>query len=159
MNHVAKRRLNNLLALPILLIVIDLGSGCAGTGTKSYNSIAPSLKSNQSGNVYVVREGRFQAAAQIHNIYVNGKSIGKLSQGQMVVFQSPKQSNVIQVKCENILICVGMGKPSMGFEIESGEKAFFLVQVKVGLFSAKIELSQVHENTWKEKAKNNSMKF
>ena len=151
--------LKKFLLLHLLLIIVALGSGCAGTGTKSYSSIAPSLKSNQSGNVFVVREGRFTASGQVYNIYVNGKSIGKLGQGEMLVFKSLQQSNVIQVKCENILICGGVGKPSMKFNLETNEKAFFLVEFKMGLFGGKIQLTQVHENTWKDKARNNGMTF
>tara|TARA_B100001113_G_scaffold55668_1_gene41458 strand:- start:548 stop:973 length:426 start_codon:yes stop_codon:yes gene_type:complete len=133
----------------LLLFVL---SGCAGTGTTSYSTIAPQLSTNEKGKIFVYRQSGYVGGGALIDVSLNGALIGQLGNGEMIYAQMKLGKNLIEAKVSGIQ---GVGLNSPMLEIQNNEKKnnFFIIGFKTGLLTNEMTLIEITEDSWKMQAR------
>ena len=124
-------------------------AGCAGTGTSNYSYVAPVIFSDEKGKVFVLRESGFSGSGALTNVAVNGTSVGQLGTGEMLIANTNKGLNVLQVKVSG-LQGMGLNSPTGQFQNDGDHNNYFVIGLKTGLLKNELTLLETTESSWKE---------
>lgn len=100
-----------------------------------------------TATVYIYRGGQFMGALANYAVYVNGQKICKLSNERYIEYQA--QPGTLNLLAKNG--GVEMFKKETGLElaVEAGHKYYVRGDIKTSITRARMELSEVTENTAK----------
>ena len=102
--------------------------GCVGTGTRNFSSIQRIVDDSSATAVIVLRDTGFGGLAALMDINLNGLTIVTLGNQEMTAHLVEPGNHVIQAAFTGIG-GLGLNKPISNFEIEEGDKKYFLVQL------------------------------
>ena len=102
--------------------------GCVGTGTRNFSSIQRIVDDSSATAVIVLRDTGFGGLAALMDINLNGLTIATLGNQEMTAHLVEPGNHVIQAAFTGIG-GLGLNKPISNFEIEEGDKKYFLVQL------------------------------
>lgn len=103
--------------------------GCAGTGTRNFSSIQRIVDDSSATAVIVLRDTGLPGLAALVDISVNGSTIATL--GNQEITASPVEPGRHSIQAAFTGIGgLGLTKPISNFEIEEGDKKYFLVQMR-----------------------------
>ena len=101
--------------------------GCVGTGTRNFSSIQHVVDDSSATAVIVLRDTGFGGVIALLDINLNGSTIATLGNQEMTAHLVEPGNHVIQVAFTGIWGI--LNKPISNFEIEEGDKKYFLVQL------------------------------
>ena len=112
----------------------------------------PVISQNAGGKAFIGRPGGYVGAAAVVAVDLNGKRVGELGDGEMLIADARPGDNVIQVRIEG-LQGIGMNSPTSEFKSDEVSNNFYLVQFDVGFIGSKMMLIETTENGWKQQLK------
>ena len=125
----------------VLLISAFLVS-CAGTGSRQFSVIQPLLDDQNSTVIAVLRDIGYQGSANLMQIGISGVNIANLGDQEMIAHRVEPGEQILEAKFTG-LGATFAGEQSLIFEINEGEKKYFLVQMRAGAFRNTITLIEV----------------
>ena len=138
-----------------LLIIFTLFlTSCAGTGTKDFSLVNDQISKPDSNLIVMYRDKAFTCGACVMDVELNGENIGKIGNGEFLTHPYDDGINTVKIKVDNFLQGLGMNKPTLQFESNDVDNnIYILIDIDAGWNSAEIELMEVSERTFKNKAK------
>ena len=79
-----------------VILFCGLLMSCSGTGTKNFSVINSVIEGAEKQKVFVGREKGLYNSAQLYEIILNGKYLGKLGNGEILVSDSIKGTNYLE---------------------------------------------------------------
>ena len=125
----------------VILFCVLLMS-CSGTGTKNFSAINSMMMSDK-GKVFVGRERWLQNSAQLYEIRLNGKYLGKLGNGEVLVSDSIKGTNYLESP-------YGFERNTVSFEGKNNSNNFFIVKYECILcIAGKVKFLELTESSFR----------
>jgi|TARA_B110000483_G_scaffold98362_1_gene120665 hypothetical protein len=131
----------------ICVVLSGLLISCSGTGTKNFSAIN-SMMINSKEKIFVGRQPGYVGSGQVYKIFLNGKTVGKLGAGEMLVGDLTPGLNTLQAKFIGITD-FEMGSYTFTFKATKGSNKFIIVSFKMGGFSNSLRLMEVTESSFK----------
>lgn len=131
---------------PLTIFLIVLMAGCAGTGTKNYDSFKTNIENKSEISVFILRDSSYIGSAVAMQVSLNGTQIAELGPGEMVSARVISGENNLKVKMGGL---VGE-EASAKFTNDGKNHNFVLARLKAGLFSAELKLTEILESAWKD---------
>ena len=107
---------------------------------------APSADDTMA-TVYIYRGGQFMGALANYAVYVNGEKICKLSNERYIEYQA--KPGTLTLMAKNGGVEVFKKETGLDLTVEAGRKYYVRGDIKASITRARMELSEVTENTAK----------
>ena len=133
------RRLNISFCTIVLSLLL---TGCAGTGTRDFSLIQPIVDDPDATAVVVLRQTGFSGSGALMDINLDGMTIATLGNQEMIAHLIEPGNHVIQAAFTGIG-GIGVNDPVSTFEVDDGEKKYFIVQLRTGLITNTVTLIEV----------------
>ena len=130
-----------------ILAALLLLYGCAGTGTKEYSSIARAIDDESGKKVFVYRDNVFVGSATLMQVRLNGIEIAKLGVEEMVIGNGEIGTNTLEVEIGG-LGGLGLNTPSLTFELTDNQNSYFVLSLKQGWVSNKLQILETTKSAW-----------
>ncbi|GAB4027170.1 DUF2846 domain-containing protein [Spirosoma koreense] len=122
-----------------------LVSSLLGTAFRSDSLIAP--PTDDFATVYVYRGGQFLGSGINYSIFANGEKICKLSNNRFLEYKV--KPGKLALTARNGGVEVFKKETGLDLDVEAGKKYFVRGDIKSSITRARLELSEVTENTAK----------
>ncbi len=113
-------------------------AGCTGTGSSNkaqFYSLADSPKTA----VLVVRNTGFAGSAALVEVKVDGIIVGTLGENEAISQEIQEGNHTISVRFKG-LGGVGLNDVAKVFKVETGDKAYYSIELETGFFTNKLKL-------------------
>ena len=120
---------------------------CGGNGTKNFSSINSMMMSNK-GKVFVGREKGYFGSAQVYPVFLNGKLLGKLGNGETLVGNANSKSNLIEGKFGDIFNS-DLGAARVSFVGKTNSNNYFILSYQTKITHGELKLYEVTENSFR----------
>jgi hypothetical protein len=128
----------NLFLLPVLFLV-----ACTGSGVDS-GLLLQEINTDET-QVFVKRDTGFAAPPALLKVSINGNSIGELGNGERISANAKGDSGTISANFTGIASYLSSGGTRM-FNINKGEKLFFIIKQDIDMILPKISIYQTDKN-------------
>ena len=125
-----------LIFFPIITAV--LVAGCTGTGSSNKAQFYPLADSPKTA-VLVVRNTGYAGSAALVEVKVDGVIVGTLGEDEAISQEIQAGSHTISVRFKG-LGGVGLNNVAKAFEVETGDKAYYSIELETGFFTNKLKL-------------------
>ena len=105
--------------------------------------IQPLLDDQSTTVVAVLRHIGYANSAVLMDIRLDRISIANLGDQEMVAYPIEPGMHILEAEFSGLVAAAFAGEQSINFEIEEGEKKYFVVQMRAGLLSNTITLLEV----------------
>ena len=135
MNNLKTSKLSKSLLPAICLIFL---SACVGTGSTNKGEFYSLVGSDKTA-VLVLRNTGYAGSGALVDVRIDGVSIGTLGEKEVLTQEVSPGSHRVAVKFKG-LGGVGLNDVAKVFTVESGEKAFYSIQLETGFLTNKLKL-------------------
>tara|TARA_B100001248_G_scaffold204661_1_gene158789 strand:+ start:410 stop:841 length:432 start_codon:yes stop_codon:yes gene_type:complete len=135
--------------LLLILFLIFLTS-CSQTGTKNLALIRPQLEAEANNKVFIYSQlGYYETLMNKFNIELNGYSIGKIGNNEIIIGDVKNGRNTLMVKGEVSPITGVMEDSNLyNFQNKSLENRYFIITINKKLLKGKIVLNEVTKQSF-----------
>jgi|TARA_B110000444_G_C18470043_1_gene424285 hypothetical protein len=127
-----------LLLLPILFLV-----ACTGSGMDSV-LLLQEINTDET-QVFVKRDTGFAVPPALVRVTLNGNSIGELGNGERISAIAKGDTGVVSANFTSIASYLS-SSDTKKFNINKGEKLFFVIKQEFGMMLPKISINQTDKN-------------
>ena len=128
--------MKNLVLFPAVVVFAALSS-----------SFRPAPPVDDTATVCIYRGGQFMGALANYAVYVNGEKICKLSNERYIEYQA--KPGTLNIMAKNGGVEVFKKETGLELTVEAGHKYYVRGDIKTSITRARMELSEVTENTAK----------
>ena len=121
---------------------------CSGTGTRDFSEVSPLIAQAGKGKVFVHRDTGLQGVAIRIHVNLNGKLIGKIADGEVIVGSAKQGANRLEAKFPGIS-GVGVNTATANFNNTSGANKFYVIKLEWKIVTSELVLQEMTETTWK----------
>lgn len=107
----------------------------------------PAPTADDTATVYIYRGGQFMGALANYAVYVNGQKICKLSNERYIEYHA--KPGTLNIMAKNGGVEVFKKETGLELPVEAGRKYYVRGDIKTSITRARMELSEVTENTAK----------
>jgi hypothetical protein len=107
----------------------------------------PAPPADDTATVYIYRGGQFMGALANYAVYVNGQKICKLSNERYIEYHA--KPGTLNIMAKNGGVEVFKKETGLELPVEAGRKYYVRGDIKTSITRARMELSEVTENTAK----------
>ncbi len=112
--------------------------------SSAFRPVAPA---DDTATVYIYRGGQFMGSLANYAVYINGQKICKLSNERYIEYQA--KPGMLNIMAKNGGIEVFKKETGLELTVEAGHKYYVRGDIKTSITRARMELSEVTENTAK----------
>lgn len=137
---------NGSITAALSIVFVFFLSGCAGSGVRDVSQFIPLIDSEEESAVLVIRQTGFGGSAALVEVVVNGMVVGDLGNKEIIAHRIPAGEHSVLVRFKGIG-GLGLNKVMKTFSLDNGEKAYFQIGLKTGLFVNTLQLVGVTKDT------------
>lgn len=108
---------------------------------------APPTPADDTATLYIYRGGQFMGAMANYAVYINGQKICKLSNERYIEYHA--KPGTLSIMAKNGGVEVFKKETGLELPVEAGRKYYVRGDIKASITRARMELSEVTENTAK----------
>jgi hypothetical protein len=108
---------------------------------------APPAPADDTATIYIYRGGQFMGAMANYAVYINGQKICKLSNERYIEYHA--KPGTLSIMAKNGGVEVFKKETGLELPVEAGRKYYVRGDIKTSITRARMELSEVTENTAK----------
>jgi hypothetical protein len=139
------RSLNRLILLTLLVLL----AGCAGTGSRNYAEMTSQIDSTAEGKLFLLRDKGFVGGGLLMKVLLNGKQVAEVGSGEMIALMPTKGTNYLQGSIGGL---IQMDSRTIQFESDGKAHRYFIASIQQGFFSNELKLTETVEGSWRAEA-------
>ena len=122
---------------------------CSGTGTKDSSAINSMVYGGDKGKVFVGRVPGYFGSAQTYKVILNGKEIGILGAGEVIIGNTVAGTNLIEAKFRGLTLGLTIGEKIYSFNAAKNENHYFIVSYRPGVIAGGLELIETTASSFR----------